>query len=125
MWPDVAAVVLLWLARFGLKAVVPGFKGFQLGIMGALTGAVVVVAWWAFFSRAPWLERLGAIVLMVAGLGGGWSLSSPWRKSLRWKNRGQARISAGTSVSFSKTLRRAEIQASPHFSERAILITGC
>ena len=31
LWPGVVAVVLLWLVRFGLKAVVPGFQGFALG----------------------------------------------------------------------------------------------
>ena len=74
VWPGVAAVVLLWLARFGLKAVIPGFRGFSLGMMWALGAAVAVVLWWAFFSRAPWFERLGAIVLMIVGLAGAWSL---------------------------------------------------
>jgi hypothetical protein len=68
LWPGVAAVVLLWLVRFGLKMVVPGFKGFRLGMMGGLLGALAVVVWWAFFSRARWFERMGAIVLMIAAL---------------------------------------------------------
>jgi outer membrane protein assembly factor BamB len=68
LWPGVVAVVLLWLVRFGLKIVVPGFKGFRLGMMGGLLGALAVVVWWAFFSRARWSERLGAIVLMIAAL---------------------------------------------------------
>jgi hypothetical protein len=29
---------------------------------------LAIVLWWVFFSRAPWSERLGAIVLMIAGL---------------------------------------------------------
>jgi outer membrane protein assembly factor BamB len=29
---------------------------------------LAVVVWWAFFSRAPWSERLGAIVLMIVAL---------------------------------------------------------
>src|SRR6202035_2385253 len=68
LWPGVVAVVLLWVVRFGLKIVVPGFKGFRLGMMGGLLGALVVVVWWAFLSRARWFERLGAVVLMIAAL---------------------------------------------------------
>ena len=68
LWPGVAAVVLQWLLRFGLKMVVPGFTGFEFGILGGLLGGLAVVVWWAFFSRAPRWERWGAIVLMVAAL---------------------------------------------------------
>jgi len=74
LWPGVVAVALQWLARFGIKAVVPGFKGFALGAQGGLIGAVAVVVWWAFLSRAAWAERLGAIVLMIVALGATWHL---------------------------------------------------
>jgi outer membrane protein assembly factor BamB len=74
LWPGVVAVLLLWLARFGLKAAIPGFAGFRLGMMWALGAALAVVLWWVFFSRVPWSERLGAIVLMVVGLVGTWHL---------------------------------------------------
>jgi outer membrane protein assembly factor BamB len=66
------AVTLLWLARFGIKAVVPGFQGFAWSAQGGLIGAAAVLGWWAFFSRAPWRERVGAVVAMVAGLGLAW-----------------------------------------------------
>ena len=68
LWPGVVAVMLQWLLRFGLKMVVPGFTGFKFGIMGGLLGGLVIVVWWAFFSRAPRSERWGAIVLMIAAL---------------------------------------------------------
>src|SRR5438093_13622512 len=70
LWPGVVAVVLLWLARFGLKAAIPGFRGFSLGMMWALGGAAAVLLWWVFFSRVPWLERLGGIVLMIGAMAG-------------------------------------------------------
>jgi hypothetical protein len=54
LWPGVLAVVLRWLARFGLRVVVPGFQGFSLGMMWGVGGALAVLVWWAFFSRAPW-----------------------------------------------------------------------
>src|ERR1022692_2079506 len=69
LWPGVVAVLLQWLLRFGLKMVVPGFTGFKFGIMGGLLDGLGIVVWWAFFSRAPRLERWGAIVLMIVALG--------------------------------------------------------
>ena len=75
LWPGVVAVVLLWLARFGLKIVVPGFEGFELGIMGGFLGALAVVVWWAFFSRAHHLERWGAIVLMIVAMFATWHIN--------------------------------------------------
>jgi outer membrane protein assembly factor BamB len=74
LWPGVLAVVVLLLARFGLKAAIPGFKGFSLGMQWAIGAALGVVLWWVFFSRAPWSERLGAIVVMIIGLLGTWQL---------------------------------------------------
>ena len=35
---------------------------------GAVIGALAIAAWWLFFSRAPWMERLGALALMVVAL---------------------------------------------------------
>ncbi|MBI3472944.1 MAG: PQQ-like beta-propeller repeat protein [Candidatus Solibacter usitatus] len=37
-------------------------------IGGVFGGGLAIVLWWVFFSRAAWLERLGAILLMIAGL---------------------------------------------------------
>jgi outer membrane protein assembly factor BamB len=74
VWPGVAAVALLWLARFGLKAAIPGFRGFALGMQWSFGAAAAVLLWWLFFSRARWFERLGAVVLMGAGLGATWLL---------------------------------------------------
>jgi len=74
LWPGVVAIVLLLLARFGLKAAIPGFGGFSLGMMWTFGAALVVVLWWVLFSRVPWSERLGVIVLMVVALFGTWHL---------------------------------------------------
>ena len=65
LWPGVVAVALQWLFWFGVPLVVPG---------AVLRGdwrsrrRLVVLVWWLFFSRAPWSERVGAIVLMVVAL---------------------------------------------------------
>ena len=74
LWPGVVAVMALWLARFGVKAFIPGFAGFSRGMMWAFGGVFGVIVWWTLFSRAPWSERLGGIVLMIVGLGGTWLL---------------------------------------------------
>jgi outer membrane protein assembly factor BamB len=74
VWPGVVAVVLLWLARFGIKAVVPGFQGFAWSAQGGIIGAVAVILWWLLLSRARWSDRLGGIVLMVAAMGATWVL---------------------------------------------------
>jgi len=66
LWPGVAVVILQWLLRF----VVPVFwpDALEFSMLGAMVCAVAVVLWWVFFSRAPWLDRLGGIVLLAAAM---------------------------------------------------------
>src|ERR1044071_198637 len=63
LWPGVAAAALLLLVRFVAPIVAP--ETLMFGVMGGLVGALVIVVWWLFFSRAPWSERVGAVVLMI------------------------------------------------------------
>ena len=74
VWPGVVLIVLLLIARFGVKALVPGIGAFGRGMMWAFGVMVAILLWWLFFSRAPWSLRLGAFGLMLAGLGGAWAL---------------------------------------------------
>ena len=67
LWPGVVAVILQWLLRFGLPIVLP--EALIYSIFAGLLGGLAVIAWWAFFSRAPKVERWGAIVLMIAAMG--------------------------------------------------------
>jgi outer membrane protein assembly factor BamB len=65
VWPGVVAVValcLLWLVPFIVR------DTFIVAMMGGLACGLVVLVWWLFFSRAPWVERVGAVVLMVVTL---------------------------------------------------------
>src|SRR6266478_6309486 len=63
VWPGVLAVVLQWLAWVVLPMVVP--EAMLYGVLaGVFGGGLAVVLWWLFFSRAPWAERVGALVLM-------------------------------------------------------------
>ncbi len=63
VWPGVIAVVLQWLGWAVIPVVWPAAALY--GMLGAIICALVVVVWWLFFSRAPWVERIGAIVFMV------------------------------------------------------------
>jgi outer membrane protein assembly factor BamB len=63
VWPGIAAVVVQWFGFFVLPMIAP--DALLYGIFGALVCAVVVLVWWAFFSRVPQAERWGAIVLII------------------------------------------------------------
>jgi len=63
LWPGVAAVVLQWFAFFVLPIIAP--EAVIYGIFGALGLGLVILLWWAFFSRAPHFDRWGAIVLVA------------------------------------------------------------
>lgn len=66
LWPGVALAVLIVLFTVGVPIVAPEFA--MIGVMVGLGAAVAVIVWWAFFSRAPWAERLGAIAVMAIAL---------------------------------------------------------
>jgi outer membrane protein assembly factor BamB len=68
LWPAIVIVILQWLIRFGLPGVIPSDMATQVGIFGGVIGGFVLIIWWAFFSRARWFERLGAIGLMILAL---------------------------------------------------------
>jgi outer membrane protein assembly factor BamB len=59
-----ALLALLW---FVLPAILPGDVG-MYAMFGALACAIGVVIWWLFFSRAPWIERLGIILFAALAL---------------------------------------------------------
>jgi outer membrane protein assembly factor BamB len=68
LWPGVVAVMLQWLVRFGIPIVVPGAIAAYFGVFGGLLGGLAIFVWWAFFSRAPRIERWGAVVLMIVAM---------------------------------------------------------
>ena len=63
VWPGAVFGALAGLLFFALPAVSSGAA--MIGLAGGLLSALVVLVWWLFFSRAPWVERLGVIALMV------------------------------------------------------------
>ena len=66
LWPGVAAAVVICVVRFILPLAVP--DTLLIGMLGALAGVVIILVWWLFFSRAPWVERIGALLLIVLTL---------------------------------------------------------
>src|SRR2546427_809429 len=66
LWPGVVAAVLLVLVRFIVPLAVPDTGA--VGMIGGIACSLAIVLWWLLFSRAPWSERIGAIVLMVVAL---------------------------------------------------------
>ena len=70
LWPGVAAAVLLCVVKFGLPIAAPDATVFAM--LGGVVCGVIVLGWWAFFSRAPRPERWGALLLMLAGSGATW-----------------------------------------------------
>jgi hypothetical protein len=73
LWPGVVIAVALVGARFGLPLVAPAFTIYA--VLSGLVGGIAIVLWWLFFSRAPWLDRVGAVLLMVVAMLATWPLT--------------------------------------------------
>jgi outer membrane protein assembly factor BamB len=71
--PGVVILIVQFLLFFGVPLVAPDAEMFGLplaviAMFGGPIGGVAILLWWLFFSRAPWIERIGAIVLMIVGI---------------------------------------------------------
>jgi len=65
LWPGtVLAALLLFLWFVG--PLIPNI--FVSGMLGAVACGAAIVVWWLCFSRAPWIDRVGAIVVGVAAV---------------------------------------------------------
>ena len=63
LWPGVVAVVVQWLLWLVVPIVAP--EATLYGVIGGLVCGLPILLWWLFFSRAPRVERWGAVVLMI------------------------------------------------------------
>lgn len=63
LWPGFLIVAVQWLAWFVAPVLVPDARPY--GLLAGLLCGVLLLAWWLFFSRAPWHERLGAVGLIA------------------------------------------------------------
>src|SRR5687768_5776391 len=63
VWPGLVFVVVQWLAWFVVPFFFPDYLLY--GMLVAAVCALAIVLWWLIFSRAPWYERIGALVLII------------------------------------------------------------
>jgi thiol-disulfide isomerase/thioredoxin len=83
LWPGVVIVLLQWLGWIVVPQVIPdaAIAGVIGGVFG---GALAIVGWWAFLSRAPRLDRWGGVpVACYGGLVSGQLFVHPRRGSSR------------------------------------------
>jgi outer membrane protein assembly factor BamB len=66
LWPGVVLLALAIVLRFGAPVVFP--EAHFVAFLGPLGCSVLILIWWLFFSRAPWLERLAVVGFMVGAL---------------------------------------------------------
>jgi outer membrane protein assembly factor BamB len=72
LWPALV-IVAVALIGYGVSWVTPDTEvgGFPLklaGLLGGVVGALAILIWWMFFSRASWPERIGVLALMAGAL---------------------------------------------------------
>lgn len=63
VWPGLVFVVVQWLAWFVVPFFFPDYLLY--GMLVAASCALAIVLWWLIFSRAPWYERIGALLLII------------------------------------------------------------
>ena len=68
LWPGIVAVVLQWIGWFVVPAVLPWSQAPFIGLLVGVLGGLAILLWWLLFSRAPWVERIGAPVLIVGAV---------------------------------------------------------
>jgi len=66
LWPGVVIAVLLLLAKLVVPAIAP--QATPLTVLAGPVLALAIAVWWLFFSRAPWSERVGALLLIAVAM---------------------------------------------------------
>jgi outer membrane protein assembly factor BamB len=65
--PGIVLATVLALSWFVVPLLMPDWAIF--GMFGAVGCGLLILLWWLFLSRAPWMDRLAIIALMVAAVG--------------------------------------------------------
>ena len=66
LWPGVIIIIVQWLLRFVIPAIVPA--AIAIGLFGGIICGLGIFIWWIFFSRASRFERWAAPVLIIIAL---------------------------------------------------------
>src|ERR1041385_2543989 len=66
LWPGIVAVALQWIGWFLVPAILP--QAVYIGLLAGVLGGLAILLWWLLFSRAPWVERIAAPLLIVGAL---------------------------------------------------------
>ena len=75
LWPGLAILAIMLFVRYVIAPFVPG--GGMVAFLASAAGGVLILLWWLLFSRAPWLERIGAILLILVATGVTWLVVDP------------------------------------------------
>jgi outer membrane protein assembly factor BamB len=65
LWPGIAAAAVVIVGLL-VTATLPVAADY--GLIGTGVGVFAITLWWLFLSRAPWLERVSALVLIVVAV---------------------------------------------------------
>ena len=68
--PGIVIVTLMYLLRFGLPALSQSDIASVISVLSSLVFGLAFVVWWAFFSRAPRIERWSEIASRAAAEAG-------------------------------------------------------
>jgi len=68
LWPGVAVAIIQVLLFVFAPLVVP--DGMMVALLGGAICSLLLIIWWMFLSRAPWLERIAAMALVAAAVYG-------------------------------------------------------
>jgi outer membrane protein assembly factor BamB len=73
LWPGVLLLAVQWLLWLVLPAVAPDAEVFSLplgfiALVGSAVCGIAIAAWWLLFSKAAWVDRIGALALVAAAM---------------------------------------------------------
>ena len=77
LWPAVVMLAVQWAAKLLTERFWPGGPAWMFAVIwGPMIGAGLVLLWWLFASRVPWLDRFLVLLVVLAG-GAGVVLTDP------------------------------------------------